>query len=135
MVSVTGTSNVPATPPSAGLSKSKNCSLTVGFNSVDQSVANPTTLYIAYAKSTAVPATWADLVNPVIDQLAAGDAATFRYRGGGSPLYDGSYTALNARDNAAWTIGDSVYVTLWASATPSSGDVPIAVSSPFLVIA
>jgi hypothetical protein len=129
------TSSVPAVPAVTGISKSKDTSLTVNLGSVDQGDVNPSSAYITYGKATARPTTFADFVNPVTDLMAAGDAANFRYRGGSSPLWDGSYTTLSARANSAWTVGDSVYVALFATASPSSGDVPIALGGPILVIA
>jgi hypothetical protein len=134
MPTIAAQSSVPAVAAVQGLSKSKDCALTVSFNGVDSAVVSPPSLYIGYGKSAAAPATFADISNPVLDLQGAGDAASFRYRAG-SGLYDGSYTALNARANSGWTVGDKVFVTLWLSATPSSGDAPIAVSSQLLVVA
>jgi hypothetical protein len=128
-------SSIPAVPAVTGMSKSKDTQLTVQLGAVDQSDVNPTTANIIFGKATSRPATFADFINPVADALAAGDSASFQFRGGSSPLWDGSYTTLSARANSAWTIGDTVYVALFASPTPASGDVPIALGGPILVVA
>ena len=131
---VRATAQKPIVPAVPGISKATDTELRIQFVNVDVGVAGPQVLNFVFGKAASPPATYADLANPDGSGLAFGDQSTYVFDTA-EAFYSGSWAYLHARANAAWTIGDTVYVCLFSSLTPSSGDVPLAVSGPLLVIA
>jgi len=119
-----------------GISKTTPVDLQITVNGLAS--ADVLTASFVYGKSTAAPATYAGLANPsnpitlTVDQFTQ---LTSRFIAAGSTYQMIGTDPGGAIANAAWTVGDHVWLCLFDNQTPSGSDVPLATAGPFLVTA
>jgi hypothetical protein len=129
---ISATFIIDAVPAVAAPSKTRPGRLTVSMAGLTSNTG--TSVVKGEKTSNAAPATLADLTNTTVLTLGDWDLLNSRVVGGATYTIQATTIPAESGDSR-WTAGHFAFVCLFDSATPSSGDAPVATAGPFLVVA